>query len=156
MGSILNRFAPIQTGLWIVILLMSTSCGQNQADEPPRAAQIHQSWELQPGDEIGNYRVVAGLGDITIDLDGNSIYAPFEGRVQPSTQEDCVIFSSAEVPAYLFRLCGIRRPKLGQLQEGQVIGSGEYLHFAALRRQPNGKWAIVEPSSQILERTLSQ
>jgi hypothetical protein len=81
------------------------------------------------------------------------VYAPFAGKVEPH-REDCVVFSSPEVPAYLLRLCGVRRPKLGQVQQGEAIASAEFLQFAALRRQPDGKWAMVEPSTDVLERTL--
>jgi hypothetical protein len=48
------------------------------------------------------------------------------------------------------------RPQLGEIKQGQAIGSANYLQFAALRRQPDGKWAMVEPASDILQRTLTQ
>jgi hypothetical protein len=60
------------------------------------------------------------------------------------------------VPAYLFRLCGLNKPHLGAVSQGDVIGSGKLLLFAALRKQPNGTWAIVEPAKGILERTLKR
>jgi len=100
--------------------------------------------------------VVAGLGDISIDLKGDSAYAPFGGRVQPlkSDAKNCIAFSSPEVPAYLFRLCGLQNLKLGEVEQGDVIGSGAYLHFATLRKQTDGTWAMVEPAHDILERIL--
>jgi hypothetical protein len=100
--------------------------------------------------------VAGSLGDISIQLDGAKVYAPFDGLVQPNNVGECVIFSSPDVPAYLFRLCGMSRPRLGEIKQGRAIGSANYLQFAALRRQPDGKWAMVEPASDILQRTLTQ
>ncbi|NJL88087.1 MAG: hypothetical protein HC886_22345 [Leptolyngbyaceae cyanobacterium SM1_1_3] len=133
---------------------MSLSGCQMKASVPPRSVPVQQTWELQLGDRIAGYFVSASLGDISIELDGAKVYAPFPGDVEPTDIEYCVVFSSAEVPAYLFRLCGLRRPKLGSVSQGEAIGSGRYLHFATLRRQPDGTWAIVEPSSSVLERIL--
>ena len=134
--------------------LLLTGCGR-----PPEKVidiQLFQQWQLQPGDLIAGRRLLGGLGDLSIELKGKPIYAPFNGKVQPTTKGGCVVFSSPEVPAYWFRLCGLDHPKTGALQKGEEIGSGDSLQFAALRKQPNGKWAIVEPSQAILERTLKQ
>ena len=145
-----------RVGLSLAIALLSlVGCSMGQSREPSRAVQISQSWELQPGDRVAGRRIAGGLGDISIDLQGGSVYAPFDGRVQPNTA-GCVIFSTAEIPAYLFRLCGLSQPHLGTVQRGEAFGSADYLQFAALRRQPDGKWALVEPSSSILEQTLKQ
>jgi hypothetical protein len=134
--------------------LTAVGCGSTiQSNEPIRTIQIDQTWQLKPGDQIGDYRIAAGLGDISIELAGGKVYAPFEGRVQPNVP-DCVLFSSSEVPAYLFRLCGLRQPRLGAVKQGQPIGSGPYLHFATLRKLPEGTWTVVEPSRSILERLL--
>ena len=122
--------------------------------ESPRTIQIQQEWQLQPGDQIGEYHIAAGLGDISIQLEGQKVYAPFNGQVQPHVR-DCVLFSSPDVPAYLFRMCGLSRPRLGTVRQGDVIGSGEYLHFATLRKLPEGTWTIVEPSRSILEKLLT-
>lgn len=130
-----------------------TSCSATKPSEPIRTIQIQQSWQLQPGDEVGGHPVVAGLGDISIYLNGSNVYAPFNGLVQPTTG-GCILFSSAEVPAYLFRLCGLNQPLIGEVSAGAAIGSGEYLHFATLRRQPEGTWTIVEPAKGILQRIL--
>lgn len=137
------------------LLLMSTGCGIKRSNEAARALQISQSWELQPGEKVAGHLITGGLGDVSIELKGSSVRAPFDGRVQPNTDR-CVVYSSPEVPAYLFRLCDLKRPKLGEVREGEVIGSANHLQFAALRRQPDGKWALVEPSASILERTLQQ
>ncbi len=125
------------------------------AREPARQIQIQQSWQLQAGDQVKEYRIAAGLGDISIALQGGKVYAPFTGRVQPNLI-DCVLFSTPEVPAYLFRLCGLSQPRLGAIQQGEPIGSGEYLHFAMLRKLPEGNWTIVEPSRSMLEKILSK
>lgn len=142
-------------GFWVALVgLITAGCWPTpRSSEPVRIIQVEQTWQLQPGDAIGDYRIAAGLGDISIELAGGKVYAPFEGRVQPNVP-DCVLFSSPEVPAYLFRLCGLRQPRLGPVKQGQTIGSGQYLHFAALRKLPEGTWTIVEPSRSILERLL--
>ncbi len=139
----------------LVMAIIPMGCRFEPSSEPARVIQLQQAWELQPGDYLAGRRIGGSLGDISIELDGNRVFAPFAGRVQPDAEiEGCVIFSSADVPAYLFRLCGLRNPRLGNLQQGDAIGTGDYLHFAALRRQPDGTWAMVEPSSNILESIL--
>jgi hypothetical protein len=136
-----------------IVLLTSTSCTTSSQPEPIRTIQIQQTWELQPGDMVADHQIVGGLGDISIELHGDAVYAPFDGRVQPTTR-NCILFSSPDVPAYLFRLCGLNHPHLGELQQGAAIGSGDYLHFATLRKQPEGTWIMVEPAKDILERLL--
>ncbi len=140
----------------VALLGLTAGCSALKSDESVRVVQIQQAWELQPGDAIAGHPVAGSLGDISIELDGAKVYAPFDGLVQPNNVGECVIFSSPDVPAYLFRLCGIGRPRLGEIKQGQVIGAANYLQFAALRRQPDGKWAMVEPASDILQRTLTQ
>jgi hypothetical protein len=134
---------------WVI----ASSCSMQSTTEPVRTIQIQQAWQLQPGEQIGRHRIVAGLGEISIQVNGRSVYAPFDGQIEP-TVENCVLFSSPDVPAYLFRLCGLRNPVVGTVAEGQTIGSGDYLHFAALRRQPDGTWTMVEPAKTLLERLL--
>lgn len=135
--------------------LLMTSCQSANPQAQPRPLQVQQNWELQPGQMVAGHKIVAGLGDITVSLDGGAAYAPFPGEVDAIAEDDCVVYSSPEIPAYLFRLCGLRRPRFGSLKAGQKIGSGQYLHFAALRRQPDGTWVIVEPALDILEQMLS-
>ena len=142
--------------LGALLLLGLGSCSLTQAQVPKRDIPIHQEWALQPGAEVGGFQVVGSLGDVSIDLDGGKITAPFDGEVQPTKDEACVAFSSPEIPAYLFRLCGITRPRLGSVDAGQVIGRSDVLQFAAMRRQPDGKWAMVEPAVDILERTVGK
>ena len=111
------------------MIFLNSACSAPYPTEPPRTIQIQQAWQLQPGDTIGGHQVAAGLGDISIDLKGDSAYAPFGGRVQPLKPDvkNCVVFSSPEIPAYLFRLCGLQNLKLGEVEQGDVIGSGAYL-----------------------------
>ena len=147
----LNKLGHLGTGLGVGLLL--GSCGR-QPEPPPRHFQLQQTWELQPGDDVAGYLVAGSLGDVSLDLSGGSVYAPFDGQLEPLENPHCVIFSTAEVPAYLFRLCGLRRPRLGLVRQGQVMGRGQHLHFGTLRMQPDGTWALVEPASTVLERLL--
>ncbi len=149
MQGISSGFAS--TGL---ILLFMSGCASQLSNPSPIDLQLFQKWELQPGDTIAGHKVTGGLGDISITLNGSAAYAPFDGDAQID-KRGCVIFSTAEIPAYKFRLCGLNSPKLGTLRQGDAIGNGDTLQFAALRKQPDGKWAIVEPAKSILERTLT-
>lgn len=142
-------------GILVGILLLSLGCAKVPSYESRLNIKLYQSWELQPGDTIADRKVLGGLGDISIALDGNPVYAPFDGRTQLDSHR-CLIFSSPDVPAYLFRLCGLKEPHLGDVNQGDTIGSGNLLLFAALRKQANGTWAIVEPAKTILERMLKQ
>lgn len=141
--------------LWPLLLLGLGACTLTQAKVPPRNIPIHQEWALQPGSKVGDFQVVGSLGDVSIDLKGNKVKAPFDGEVQPA-DNDCVAFTSPEIPAYLFRLCGVTRPRLGTVEAGQAIGRGKVLQFAAMRRQPDGTWAMVEPAVDVLERTVGK
>ncbi|MDB9527970.1 hypothetical protein PN498_18395 [Oscillatoria sp. CS-180] len=133
-----------------------TSC-REEAVASSRSVALDQSWELDLGDVIEGFKIVAGLGDVSVHLRGARVRAPFDGEVQTAANEqNCVFFSSPEVPAYLFRFCGIKRPRIGLVERGESMGSADYLHFATLRRQPEGTWAIVEPSTYVLERSLER
>lgn len=148
----MRSYLPL-TLLLPVILIGAGACSLSSPKVHSRKIPIHQNWALQPGSQVGSYPVVGGLGDISIELDGSPVKAPFDGKVQP-TDHNCVAFSSAEVPAYLFRFCGVKRPRLGSVEAGQVIGRVEVLQFAAMRRQPDGTWAMVEPAVDILKKTV--
>lgn len=139
----------------MVMVLLLFGCDRTPSRVATRNIKLYQSWELQPGDTLGDRRILGGLGDISISLDGNRVYAPFDGRTQVD-QHRCLLFSSPDVPAYLFRLCGLQDVRPGSVNQGDAIGSGNLLQFAALRKQPNGTWAIVEPAKNILERTLKK
>lgn len=147
------KLRPLQRFLSLIGLLL-TACQAVPDAEPPVSIKLYQTWQLQPGDRIAGYPVLGGLGDISIELNNNPVYAPFDGRMERDTR-NCLLLSSPEVPAYMFRLCGLVNPRLGRVNQGDVIGRAVSLQFAALRRQPNGTWAIVEPSKQVLERTLT-
>ncbi|XGW00049.1 MAG: hypothetical protein ACAF41_14080 [Leptolyngbya sp. BL-A-14] len=139
----------------MVLLGLPVGCNRAPDDTPTLNIKLYQSWELQPGDTLGDRRILGGLGDISISLEGNNVYAPFDGRTQID-QHRCLIFSSPDVPAYLFRLCGLQDMHPGTVNQGDAIGRGNLLQFATLRKQPNGTWAIVEPAKAILERTLKK
>jgi len=137
-------------------LLGLGACGLTQAQVPQRNIAVQQEWTLKPGSDVGGFEVIGGLGDVSIDVNGGKIRAPFDGQLQPTDSDACVAFTSPEVPAYLFRLCGVVQPRLGDVEAGQVMGRSEVLQFAAMRRQPEGTWAIVEPATEILEKTLGK
>jgi len=107
---------------------------------------------------LAGYQVQSGLGDVAIELDGKSLFMPFDGTVQPQedNEELCLIVSSPEVPAYLFRLCGIKQVRLGDRNQGKAIGSGDVVAFATLRRQADGTWAMVEPAQELIEQFLTK
>lgn len=156
MQAIVSALNRLQSGrLSLLLWLLLNGC-QSPAVPPQRVINIQQQWELEPGDLIGDQLVVGSLGDISIQLKNQTLKAPFPGKVEPSTINQCVIYSTPEVPAYLFRFCGVRRPQFGHVKAGQHIGGGEHIQFATLRRQPDGTWIIVEPSTGVLERAISQ
>lgn len=138
---------------FVLLLALLAGCTSLSSQAPTFDLRLYQQWELQPGDLIGGRAVLGSLGDISVDLNGGSAYAPFDGKAQLD-QRRCVIFSSPQVPAYIFRLCGLASLRLGDRRQGEVLGSGSVLQFATLRKQANDTWAIVEPAKSILERTL--
>ncbi|MEM6255435.1 MAG: hypothetical protein AAF821_21180 [Cyanobacteria bacterium P01_D01_bin.156] len=138
----------------VSLTILLGSC-QAQTSPPKRVINIQQEWEVKIGDFIADSLVVGGLGDISIQLQRQPLRAPFPGKVEPSTIDQCVIYSTPEVPAYLFRFCGLKRPRLGNIRAGQPIGAGGYIQFATMRRQPDGTWIIVEPSTGILKRAIT-
>ncbi|ESA37934.1 hypothetical protein N836_34645 [Leptolyngbya sp. Heron Island J] len=121
----------------------------------PRTITIQQTWELQVGKQVGNYRISSGLGDITLEMGGDPVQMPFDGKLQPM-DDHCLALTSPEVPAYLFRLCGINRPNLGQRSQGHTIGRAERLVFAAFRKEPDGTWALIEPATELIEQFLTE
>ncbi|MEO1069312.1 MAG: hypothetical protein AAFW95_09355 [Cyanobacteria bacterium J06638_6] len=140
----------------LFLLLGLAGCGRFTA-ATPRQIVLRQSWEIESGDRVAGQLVTGSLGDISVQLRGTRLRAPFVGQVELAAKGfHCIYFSSPEVPAYLFRYCGVRRPQIGPLQAGEVMGRGQNIHFATLRRQPDGAWAIVEPSDRVLERSLNQ
>ena len=137
----------------VALLTLLTAC--QSGPPPPRTITIQQTWELQVGNQVGDYRISSGLGDITLELDGVPVWMPFNGTVQ-SMDEHCIALTSPEVPAYLFRLCGINRPSLGQHRQGHPIGRAQQLVFAAFRKEPDGTWALVEPATDLIAQFFAE
>lgn len=123
--------------------------------DKPMSIQIYQKWELQRGDRINNQTIVSALGELAIDMGGKPIYAPMNGEVNLD-RTGCALFAGTDLPAYLFRFCGINAPKLGVLQKGQTIGTANLLVFSTFLKQQNGTWAFVEPSKSMLEQILKR
>lgn len=153
LASVIRRCQGLCLGGGLVILLVG--CLGARPEAQVRTLRFYQDWQIQVGSRIAGYSVTNGLGDVGIQLQGRSLYAPYSGWVQAHSQ-NCVLFSSAQLPAYLFRLCGLRKTRLGQVNAGETIGTGQQLQFATLRKQPNGTWAFVEPSPNLLERWLKR
>ena len=150
-----NKLRPITlSALLACPLLMLSACGQHPA-APVRKIVVQQTWELNSGDFVSGHLIAGGLGDITVNTGRAKLRAPYSGQVEPAAEgAQCIYFSTPEIPAYLFRYCGVRNPRLGPIDSGQVMAAGNPIHFATLRRQPDGTWAIVEPSNQLLEKSL--
>ena len=91
---------------------------------------------------------------VSLHLKKPKVQAPFDGELSPSESEQCGLYSTPDIPAYLFRLCGLNSFRFGSVNAGQVMGKGKYLSFATLRKQPDGTWIIVEPASSVLEKIL--
>jgi hypothetical protein len=146
-------------GGWVLALGLLggvMGCGTSGVTPPPRNVNLYQEWSLQPGDKLAGYQVQSGLGDVAIDMKGNKVFMPFDGRVEieAGSEDLCVIVSSPDVPAYLFRLCGLRQIRLGDRNLGDSIGHGDVIAFATLRRQADGTWAMVEPAKELITQFL--
>lgn len=142
--------------LLIIATTIATALSLKGCQNKPtltKAPDLHQKWELQAGDRIADYEIISGLGDLSLALQGKAIYAPAKGKTTMDNRH-CLYFDSPEIPNYLFRLCGLQNPTTRNLQKGDEIGKAQQLQFATLRQHPSGKWAIVEPSKQILEKLL--
>ena len=145
----LKKYVPLVVGtLWL------SSCSAHSAPAP-RNINIQQQWTLNPGDDIAGYPVAGSLGDISLRIDGAKVIAPFDGEVELSEIDGCALYSTPEIPAYVFRMCGLRQVNYGEIKADKRIGKGDYLSFATLRRQPDGTWVIVEPAKDVLEKSLN-
>jgi len=140
------------------------------ARDPVKLAQpsqkeisLRQTWSLQAGESIEGHRVVSGLGDLSVALK-DEVYAPADGIVYgrfvlisegtvTQSQQDCLVFSSPQIPAYLLQLCGLDKRRLGFVKRGGVLGKAQgYLHLALLRHDE--QWVFVSPSPDLLKRLL--
>ena len=134
------------------------------ADAPNhREIEIEQTWGLQTGESVAGYAVVGGLGRISIEAN-QAIYAPNDGALTGQFifihkgelmegRDDCAIFSSPEMPAYLLHFCGLKQRQVGTVKQGQSLGKARgYLYVALLRR--DGKWTFVPPAKELLRRLL--
>ncbi len=139
--------------LLLVMVFWLSGCGAN-AKPKVRAITLQQQWALNPGDEVAGSAVAGSLGDISLRLKNSKVEAPFDGKLEPSEAGPCALYSTPEIPAYLFRLCGLQKFSYGEVKAGRAMGRGRYLSFATLRRQPDGTWIIVEPAKGVLERIL--
>lgn len=153
MPLVFNNKRRLLVGLCLLALV-----GCSRSNDYTRTLNVHQSWPLAVGTEVAGYTVSSGLGDITLNLKGDKIHMPFDGTVEatPVKNSSCVLVSSGDVPAYLFRLCGLQHAKLGPQKQGSAIGHAGQLVFSMLRRQPDGTWAIVEPSPKFVEQLLAR
>ncbi|MGC1306826.1 MAG: hypothetical protein WA885_06325 [Phormidesmis sp.] len=131
-----------------------SSCTARSTTPTVRTITLQQQWTLNPGDEIGGSEVAGSLGDISLALKHAKVSAPFDGKLEPSEIDSCAFYSTPEIPAYLFRLCGLKGFAYGDIKAGKPVGKGDYLSFATLRRQPDGTWIIVEPARGVLEKAL--
>jgi hypothetical protein len=122
-------------------------------DDHKISVKLYQKWTVQPGDQIAGKKISGGLGDISIELGGASVRSPFKGEVRRDDQ-GYLFLSSPKTPGYLFRLRGLEGAKLGALSPGDRFGHGQMLHFATLKAQSNGTWAVVEPAKKVLEEIL--
>ena len=153
----LHSFWQLRRYLYALTLLVTalwlSGCSV-KADPKVRRIALQQQWVLNPGDEIAGSSVAGSLGDISLHLKNAKVKAPFDGELAPSEIEQCALYSTPEIPAYLFRLCGLRKFSYGEVKAGRLMGRGRYISFATLRRQPDGTWIIVEPAKSVLERLL--
>ncbi|WP_199312033.1 hypothetical protein [Phormidium tenue] len=152
-----RSLSRLALGLGLGMLLLGLGGCDRLTPTVPRQIVLKQTWEIESGDRVAGQLVTGSLGDISIRLEGARLRAPFTGQVELAAQGfNCIYFSTPEVPAYLFRYCGVSHPHLGPIEAGTVMGRGRYIHFATLRRQPDGSWAMVEPSDRVLERSLNR
>lgn len=138
----------------IALLNLLGGCAGSSIPQP-KAITLKQQWVLNPGDRIAGSLVSGSLGDISLSLEkGVQVKAPFDGLLEPSELDGCDFYSTPEIPAYLFRLCGLKHVAYGKIQVGKQMGKGSYVSFATLRKQPDGTWIIVEPARGVLEKAI--
>ncbi|MBI1270507.1 hypothetical protein GC174_08745 [bacterium] len=114
---------------------------------------LAKSFDIDPNQAIGagNVRVSGGLGDISLNLNGDSLYAPVEGELLKS-DGGCHLFISRVLPGYRIRLCGLGDLENKLYAEGERIGEFKTISVALLRREPTGNYVFVEPAGDFLRR----
>ena len=152
-GNIQLQWRQLVSVLACLSTVWLSSCAAQSVPEA-RTITLQQQWAFNPGDDVSGNQVTGSLGDVSLYLKEGHIQAPFDGELTPSEIDQCALYSTPEIPAYLFRLCGLRHFDYGQRKAGQTLGKGEYLSFATLRKQPDGTWIIVEPARGVLEKVL--
>ena len=151
----IRAIARLFFGIGTIVLFMLLAGCVRQSTPQPRNIALKQQWELNPGDEISGSLVSGSLGDISLVLDrGSRVTAPFDGLIEPTELKGCDFYSTPEIPAYLFRLCGLSQVDYGQVESGRTLGKANILSFATLRKQPDGTWIIVEPARGVLEKAI--
>jgi hypothetical protein len=139
---------------------------QSEPQQQIREIEVQQTWGMPAGVQIGKYRIASGLGDISLEMEGTS-FAPIDGWNEGDfvlisqgnlqrNQDDCTIFSSPQMPAYLLKLCGLKHKNTGRIEQGKPLGKTDgYLHISLLsyRKADRGRatWVYVSPSAQLLE-----
>lgn len=146
--------------------------GDSSKQHQPQRKQIEvkKVGDIESGEVIAGQRVIGGLGDISLKFNG-SVKAPVTGVVDSEfvlvtednlidSTRDCIIFSSAQMPAYLLKICGLTGRNLGAVDRGSPIGeTGGKLHISLLSfRQVDNqtkKWIYVSPSKTLIEKLVS-
>ncbi len=139
---------------------------QSEPQAQIREIEVQQTWGVPAGAQIGKYRIASGLGDISLEMKGKS-FAPVDGWSENEfvlisqgnlqrNKDDCTIFSSPQIPAYLLKLCGLKHKNRGRIEQGEVLGKTDgYLHLSLLsyRKAESGRatWVYVSPATQLLE-----
>ncbi len=117
--------------------------------------QLYQNWTIKVGDQFGGVPVVGVLGQVTLKLGGKSAVAPFDG-ISSLSKSGCLRFDALDVPGYAFQFCGLDNPRVGLVNQGDALGSSNFLSMGVLRRQKNGTFAFIEPATTVLDRVVSK
>ncbi|NJL20843.1 MAG: hypothetical protein HC895_08565 [Leptolyngbyaceae cyanobacterium SM1_3_5] len=118
--------------------------GCSQPIEPGRSLPIEQRWQLQPGDTIGGHRIAGGLGDISIELNGDPVYAPADGRVQPVESNPlCVVFEARKFRPICFACVEFAIRSLGKCgrERRSAKRTRSSLPPCAVSPMANGQWS---------------
>ncbi|GEM_PF-1203046 len=114
-----------------------------------RPLSLTQKWQVKVGDEVNGAQIIGSLGQVSMKLSDRTGKAPFDGSVAVANA-GCIRFDGMDVPGYAFMICGLDRYTFGLVNKGQSLGSGNIMLLGVLRRQNDGAYAFVEPSSTIV------